>query len=132
MIAPRQYEGAVPKLKLLLAFLAILLPMQPLRANVVTELSFAQKMEQADLVVVARVDQHSRTANRNFSLATVTVVATLKGNSGSRLTISLYHANLEYGSLCCSVGSTYLMFLQRGPNGMFAPVNDRFGTVRVG
>ncbi len=104
----------------------------PLAANDVAELTFDQKVSQADLVVMATVDAVHGQPGSNGSSATLSVVRTLKGHAPNSIDAITYSDIAELNPQCCELGATYIMFLVRTPNGGLASVQGRYGMVRIG
>jgi hypothetical protein len=118
---------------LLLIALPALLVAGPLRANVVVEPTFEEKMELSELVVIGTVESTNRAGrNGSRSTATLSVVRTLKGEVAKTITVRTHHPIEELNPHCCEVGATYLMFLRHSPSdGQLVSIRGVYGMVRV-
>lgn len=114
--------------------MASLLVAIPVRADVLVELSFNEKMEVSDVVIVGTVtaampgnpDQYNATA-------TVLTLATLKGNPQAQHVVFTQSRIPEDNLQCCDVGGTYVMFLRRLSNGAgLVSANGQHGMIRIG
>jgi hypothetical protein len=102
-------------------------------ATQLPEATFREKMADSDLVVIATVTSVKRGDEHGVgSSAKLAVVETLKGNKQASIEVSTYIDISEMDPHCCDQGATYLMFLNRAPNGKFYSHWGRNGMVRVG
>jgi hypothetical protein len=106
----------------------------PVSANILVELSFQEKWNNSDLVIVGTVTgTRSTSESRTSSSVTIKPVAVLKGASQGEILVQTQSRIPEENPRCCELGATYMMFLDRTPQtGTFASVNGRFGLVRIG
>jgi len=106
----------------------------PARASILVELSFAAKMEAADLVIVGTVTAATPGhPDRYDATVTVTTLATLKGAPEARHIVFAQSRIAEDALRCCEIGATYVMFLRHVPGGAeLASVNGRYGIIRIG
>jgi hypothetical protein len=106
----------------------------PASANVLVEMSFREKMTASDSVIVGTVTSTLRSHPGEYdSSATVSVLATLKGEPRSKLVVLTSERIPEESPQCCAVGATYVMFLMKTPDGTkLRSVNGRFGMIRIG
>ena len=105
----------------------------PAAANFLTELSFEQKFEQSDLVVIGTATVVDRGGqHRVGSTVTLSVWRTLKGEHHDTIVVSTYSRIAEADPRCCEAGATYMMFLRRAPrDGELYSVNGPYGMVRI-
>jgi hypothetical protein len=106
----------------------------PASANLLVEMSFREKMAESDIVIVGTVSSTARShAGEYDGSATITVLATLKGEPVSKLVVLTRERIAEESTQCCAVGATYVMFLRRTPDGKgLRSVNGRFGMIQIG
>jgi hypothetical protein len=123
-------------MKKLFLFIALALGVAdaPAAANIVVELTFAEKMNRSDLVVVGTVTGMNRGRRGGVgSTATMSVERTLKGRSPAIITVSTSHPIVELDPRCCELGATYLLFLEEPSRGeIYSPNFGAFGMVKVG
>jgi hypothetical protein len=98
---------------------------EPAWANVLTELTFQQKMEASDIVIVGTV------ASLGPGTANVRVLRALKGRAGREVVVSTTSRISELNPRCCTRGATYVLFLRRY-QGLYHSVNGIFGMVMIG
>lgn len=121
------------RIRLALAF-CTLAAAQPARANILVEPTFQEKWEWSQLIVIGTVTAVNRSGPRDAgSTATVSVRNVLKGRAGQSVIVATWHPSAELNPHCCSLGTTYLMFL-RGPgnDGVFSSVLGVYGMVNIG
>jgi len=116
----------------LLAVSAVLASSAPALANFIPEMTFEQKLSQADVAVVAKAEALHGKQGENGSSATLLVLRTLKGNPSAKIEVWTFSDIAELNPRCCEVGATYMMFLERTPKGPFASVQGYYGIVRIG
>src|SRR3954463_11486410 len=88
----------------------------PAEANVFIEATFSEKMQEADVVIVATVVSTHIDANDLYgNFAEVETLAILKGAANPRLEVETRSQIAEADPHCCEVGATYVMFLYRSP-----------------
>jgi hypothetical protein len=117
-----------------LALLAFLSFAEPIRANLVVEPTYREKMGQSELVVIGTVNAVKPGGpNGSGSTAELSVLQILKGKASKTIIVGTYHPVAELNPRCCEVGATYLMFLRRSVgNGQLVSIRGVFGMVRVG
>ena len=117
-----------------IALMSTLIIIEPVRADILVELSFSEKMAASDVVIVGtvtaalpgHVDQFDATA-------TVQTLATLKGRPHAQHVVFTQSRIPEDQLQCCEVGASYVMFLRHVPDrSELASVNGRHGMVRIG
>jgi hypothetical protein len=103
-------------------------------ANIFPELSFEEKMAEADIVIIGTVTAITpKVRDRYDATATVSVSVSLKGPPQALQIIRTQSRNPEADPACCEVGSTYVMFLARTVDGSsLVSVNGPYGIVRIG
>jgi len=117
----------------MLALAAAMAGAAPAAANLVVDMTFAEKMAQSELVVIATATANHRRSRETWSsTATLTVLRTLKGEAGPEIEVLTSSRIAEMDPHCCEVGATYLMFLSRLPDGRLASVHGAFGMVQIG
>jgi len=121
------------RLVIALATASLLCGYVPAEANVFIEMTFSEKMQKADLVVVVTVlSTHTDAKDVYGNFAEVETVATLKGTASPRIEVETRSQIAEADPHCCEIGATYVMFLYKAPRQRMASVNGRFGLVRIG
>jgi hypothetical protein len=127
------------KTKLFVGIVALLAFARPAAANLLVELTFAEKMALADLVAIGTVtsvncrrEAHSNTSVGAGSTATLSVDQILKGTAGQAIEVSTFTPAPERRVRCLTAGATYLLFLTASSSGELHSVNGRYGLVRVG
>jgi hypothetical protein len=106
----------------------------PAGANLVTELSYDDRLLESDYVVIATVKEVTAKVRDRFdSTATATVRNVIKGAPVAELVVLRQSRIAESDPHCCEVGATYLMFLARAKEGgRLYPVNGAYGMLRLG
>jgi hypothetical protein len=99
-----------------------------LRANVVPEWTYQQKLRQSEIVVIATVSS----ANVTTAISTARVILKVKGSSPRTIHVHTSHPVAEMRTRCCRKGATYMMFLRKTGGSFYEPVNGRFGLVEIG
>jgi hypothetical protein len=121
------------RIRLALAF-CTLAAAQPAAANITIEPTFQEKWDQSQLIVIGTVTALDPGGLRgDGSTATVSVRNVLKGQAGQSIIVATSSRIEELNPRCCSLGSTYILFL-RGPgnDGVFVSVRGAFGMVNIG
>jgi hypothetical protein len=121
------------RIRLAIAF-CTLAAAQPAAANITIEPTFQEKWDQSQLIVIGTVTAVYRGGPSGFgSTATVSVRNVLRGQAGQSIIVETWHPSAELDPRCCSLGTTYLLFL-RGPGtrGTFSSVHGIYGMVNIG
>lgn len=109
----------------------------PAAANIVTPPSYEELMAESTLVVIGTVTEvnHGRSLfgrNGPGATATLSVHHVVKGETGSSITVRIYHPVAELNPRCCEVGATYFMFLRPSArDGRPIPVWTDYAMVRI-
>jgi hypothetical protein len=114
--------------------LAVLTLASPAASSILVELSFREKMDAADVVIVGTVTSAIPGHPDEFdATATVLTLATLKGTPAAQHIVFTQSRIAEDQLQCCEVGASYVMFLRHVPDrAELASVNGRHGMVRIG
>ena len=122
------------KLALILCLSAFPAINAPAQANLLVELSFAEKMATSDVVIVGTVTAAFPGRPEQFdATATVLTLATLKGTPEAQHIVLAREKIPENHTGCCQVGATYVMFLERTlDETRLRSINGRFGMIRIG
>lgn len=115
------------------AMVAFALLASPASANSVAEPTFQEKVDRADLVVIATtisVDRSDR--NGRGPTANLQVVQILKGQAGEQIEVATSSPTAELDPHCCERNATYLMFLKRVGTGPLVSVWGAYGVNRIG
>jgi hypothetical protein len=103
-------------------------------SNIITELSFKEKWNISDVVILATVTRTDGNPRTNLSsTATARTMRVLKGMPGAEVVLRTWGGVPERNPRCCELGGTYVMFLTRHTDGKtYASVNGRFGLIKIG
>jgi hypothetical protein len=125
--------GPMTRPLFLLIAVPALLVAGTLRANIVIEPTFDEKMELSELVVIGTVESVDRAGrDGSRSTATLSVVRTLKGEAAKTIIVRTHHPIEELDTHCCEVGATYIMFLRHSAgDGQLISIRGVYGMVRV-
>ena len=120
-------------IKLLLPALALSALAVPAWANSVLEPTFQEKVDEADLVVIATTMSVDRSSSSGRGpTAKLQVVQILKGEAGQEIEVATSSAIAELDPHCCERKATYLMFLKRAGTGPLVSVWGAYGVNRIG
>jgi len=141
--APIQITGNVFMFSTLSARLcvlaALLICAAVCKANQLRETELAQRVADADLVVVGTVEELLECGARqggecspHSATAVVMVSDVLKGVPPSELLFRCNEPMVESSPGACHPGRKYLLFLRADGNGVFHSVNGPYGAIDVG
>ena len=119
----------------LLIFLYILTELSvPAGANAVKDWGFGETLAQSDIVIVGTLDS---TVNQPSQLGEtpglvhIQIQYVIKGKPPTSIVLDRGLGNAEMQISCCEKNLRYLLFLVRGPTGMYASVNGRYGIYKL-
>src|SRR5690242_18178026 len=95
-------------------------------ANAVTEQPFQLRFDNATLVVIA-VASSTETDSNKSEYSVLKIDSVLKGSAPPTIRVLTKGSIAEFDPQCCTVGSRYLLLLQRVAGGYYVTVNGPFG-----
>lgn len=114
------------------------------RANVVRQSSFDERVQKADLVVIATagpsftrrgyltVDGVAERFPTSFVYTWFNIRTYLKGTASRRIRVLTWRDEPEWNSECCKIGETYLLILRPKDVNEYEPVEGGSGIFSIG
>ncbi|UPG85199.1 hypothetical protein L2Y94_18095 [Luteibacter aegosomatis] len=97
-------------------------------SNQYKEISLSQKVENSDLVLIAKIASiNTKSCVELSSCASVRVKSLLKGEPPKDFEVLFNGPIAEEDPLCCKIGSTYLMFLRKFEDRYYQSTNGPYG-----
>jgi hypothetical protein len=129
----RVHSVEARKRMLLMLAGAVLLAIAPrvACANELIPYSFDERMDKSDVVVIGKALSLSRSGASACcdAFSKIKVLRVLKGHASHVLKVFTQDEVIDFDSLCCEIGKTYLFFLSTKPSRTYSVVDGHFGAI---